>query len=137
MRITCAPVCTQEEGNKGDVDDVAHMMRLAERSAALTSSLSADGEDAASGAGLAMNWKETLGKRGSRNALSASALELRLRLTIVHEVIDGKNCRWRSRCDSICFPAPNATTDVGLRSPTIFVERREPSIQDVQPRGYA
>jgi len=44
---------------------------------------------------------------------------------MVHDVIEGKDWRWRLRWASVCLPAPNATIDVGDLSRTIFVESRE------------
>jgi len=74
------------------------------------------------------NSNATRGKRASRIVLSCASRGLRERLMTVHVRIEGKKYRWRSRCASICLPAPKATMECGWRHPTRLVERREPNL---------
>lgn len=75
---------------------------------------------------LATHRKDTKGNCGSVRCLSASTLELSVRLMIVHDLMEWKYLRWRSKCASICLPDPKATIDVGDLSFTTLVESREP-----------
>ena len=86
MRITWVPARTHDEGNSGDVEEVAQMMIDALDTVALRLLSS-----------LAIHWNPTPGKAGSIRSLSDSTRELSVRLTMVHDFIEGKDWRWRMR----------------------------------------
>ena len=110
------PTLTSEAWNNGIVDDVAQMMISADSRARLTASLWS-------------NSKSCIVTSGNLELIfsySDTARLLRVRLTIVHLAMDGKCRKWRSRCASICWPAPKDTIDSGRETESKVVERSEP-----------
>ena len=76
------------------MEDVAHMTREVRDMAVLTLS-SSEGEPCIGV--LAIHSNDTAGKRETMSVLSASTLELMLRLTMVHDVMEGNERMCKSR----------------------------------------
>jgi hypothetical protein len=88
--MTWVAARTHDEGKSGEVEDVAQMMSDALDTASLSLFSFCSGWPA-------IHLNDTAGKRGSKCCLSMSTRELRVRLMTVHDLMEGKDLRWRSR----------------------------------------